>query len=165
MHHISIKKFRIYPSRFPRGGYSSIFRVQNTETGEILIAKVLQYNDSNQSSNLSRELEKISSITHPSIIKCIGYSLTDFNGESNPVIFLKLMTNGSLENVINQIKKGQPPTNWNDTKVLINIYGIAVAMSHLHSCGIIHRDLKPGNILEDENFYPKVSDIWFAKEI
>ncbi|KAK8841752.1 hypothetical protein M9Y10_026699 [Tritrichomonas musculus] len=46
----------------------------------------------------------------------------------------------------------------NDTKKLINIYGIAHAMHHLHECGIIHRDLKPENILIDTFNYPAICD-------
>ena len=31
-------------------------------------------------------------------------------------------------------------------------------MSYLHKYNIIHRDLKTENILEDDNYYPKVAD-------
>ena len=49
-------------------------------------------------------------------------------------------------------------SDWNDTKKLINIYGIASAMSFLHSHNILHRDLKPQNIFLDDFLYPKIGD-------
>ena len=49
------------------------------------------------------------------------------------------------------------------TQKLINIYGIASAMSYLHSHYIIHRDLKPENILIDEFYFPKVADFGLSK--
>ena len=39
-----------------------------------------------------------------------------------------------------------------------NIFGIASAMSHLHSHNILHRDLKTENILFDEHLFPKIGD-------
>ena len=53
---------------------------------------------------------------------------------------------------------------WNDTKKLINIYGIAAAIMFLHSKNIIHSDLKPENILMDEELNPKVTDFGLSKE-
>lgn len=50
-------------------------------------------------------------------------------------------------------------------KKLINIYGIASAMSYLHSQRIIHRDLKSGNILEDDHFYPRIADFGLSKNL
>lgn len=38
------------------------------------------------------------------------------------------------------------------------VYGIAAAMSHLHSMNIIHRDLKPSNVLIDHLLNPKLTD-------
>ena len=52
-------------------------------------------------------------------------------------------------------RKGVKNDGWNDTKRLINIYGIASGMSFLHSQNIIHRNLKPSNILVDELIHPK----------
>ena len=45
-----------------------------------------------------------------------------------------------------------------NTKKLINIFGIASAMEYLHSKSIIHGNLNPSNILLDENYYPKIFD-------
>ena len=65
--------------------------------------------------------------------------------------------------IIELERKSIPPKTWTDTKKLINVYGIASAMSYLHSHNIIHRDLKPANILEDDNFFPKIADFGLSK--
>ena len=60
---------------------------------------------------------------------------------------------------------GLSPKKWDDTKKLINIYGIASGMSYLHSHKVIHRDLKLENILLDEYLNPKISDFGLSKII
>ena len=47
---------------------------------------------------------------------------------------------------------------WNETKKLMNIYGIASAMMYLHSHGIIHRCLQPSNVYLDDFLLPKIAD-------
>lgn len=44
------------------------------------------------------------------------------------------------------------------SKKLINIFGIASAMKHLHSYDIIHRNLSPKSVLLDDDLYPKLYD-------
>lgn len=48
--------------------------------------------------------------------------------------------------------------DWNNTKDLIIIFGIASSMSYLHSYDILHRNLKPSNIFIDEKYHPKIAD-------
>lgn len=52
--------------------------------------------------------------------------------------------------------------DWEDTKKLINIFGIASGISYLHSHGILHRELCPNLILEDINLYPKIFNFGFS---
>lgn len=68
-----------------------------------------------------------------------------FDNKINPVLITELSLNRSLfEDIL----------EWNDTKKMISIYGIATAMSYLHSCSIIHSDLKLSNILINDYLFP-----------
>ena len=48
-------------------------------------------------------------------------------------------------------------SKWDETKKLINIYGIAARMPYLHSHNILHRNLNPINIFLDDSLFPKIS--------
>lgn len=114
--------------------------------------------DRNEKIFFLREVQFLKAISHPLITKFIGFSLTDFVGESRPVIIREYLPNNSLMEVLLNEKSCQLPRIWTDTKKLINIYGIAAGMSFLHSNNIIHGDLCPNNVLETYQFYPKICD-------
>lgn len=84
----------------------------------------------------------------------------NINPERNPkpIIITEYIKNGSLEGLLEKERSNVTIPFLNDTMRLIIIYGIASAMSYLHSEDIIYRDLKPSNILLDENYFPKLSD-------
>lgn len=73
------------------------------------------------------------------------------------------MPNGSIQDIISLERKSLAKFDWNPTRKLINIYGIASAMLYLHQHNIVHRDLKPGNILMDDFLCPKIADFGLSK--
>ena len=81
------------------------------------------------------------------------------------MIILEYLPNKTLKEILNLEKISNSPEGWDGTKKLINMYGIASAMSYLHANDIIHRDLKPENILLDSYLYPKVCDYGISKTI
>ena len=149
---LDLRKFTII-SRIGSGTFSEVFKIKNNDSNFIYAAKVslkaLEEDSESTLKNLQREVNIISKLNHPSIIKYIGFSPTNFYNEDKPVIITEYMPNGTLHEIISLERKSIPSSYWNDTRKLINIYGIASAMSYLHSHKIIHRDLKPANILMD----------------
>lgn len=105
----------------------------------------------------------MSLLNYPSVIKFVGYYSTNFDDDPLPTIITELAVNGSLQDIIRMESQGLSPSDWNYTKKLINIYGIAAGMSYLHSHNVLHRDLKPENILVDEYLHPKISDFGLSK--
>lgn len=153
-----------------KGGFSEVFKIQEKKTGKALAAKIsikrLNVNTKEIKElkmNLTREVNIIARLKNPCIIQYIGYSPTDFNDDQKPVIVTRYYKYGSLERIINLNRLEIAPKLWNDTKKLINIYGIASGVSYLHSRDILHRDLKPQNILEDENLFPAIADFGLAQ--
>ncbi|KAK8837122.1 hypothetical protein M9Y10_037177 [Tritrichomonas musculus] len=147
------------------GLFGLVFKVKNNETNEINAAKVsikqIHQNERNKI-NIYREALIISKLNHPCILKFIGYSPTDFVNQNKPVIITEYNSNGTLRQLLDLEQKGVQINEWNDTKKLICIYGIASCMSYLHSKGIIHRDLKPDNILLDDYLNPKLANFCYS---
>lgn len=57
------------------------------------------------------------------------------------------------------------PIDFNNTRKMIIMYGLAVAIKFLHDNNIFHRDIKPQNVLLDEKGNPFLSDFGLAREI
>ena len=149
-----------------QGSFGKVYKVKNRKTGEIFAAKVSinKFNDysSDIFMNLANEVNIISKLNHPSILKFKGFSLVNFKKKDKPVIITEFALNGSLDNILHQ-EQNSTISILDDTQKLIIIYGIASAMSYLHSNGIIHRDLKSGSILIDEYLFPKIADFGLSK--
>ena len=89
--------------------------------------------------------------------KC-SFSPVDFTNKPKPVIVMDTFENATLKDVLEIERNDQSIPEWNKIKRLINIYGIASAMSYLHSQGIVHRCLNPSNVYFDEILFSKLGD-------
>ncbi|KAK8889286.1 hypothetical protein M9Y10_034032 [Tritrichomonas musculus] len=149
------------------GSFGNVYKILDKQNDIVYAAKISIYEMDQCSEdtimNLSREIDIISSIKYPSILQFIGFCPKNFKGKPKPVIITELATNGSLEDILENERKGFANHDWNDTKKLINIYGIASGMQYLDNRDLLHRDLKPANILLDENLYPKIADFGMSK--
>ena len=154
--------------KIDEGSFGKVYKIKEKNTGEIFAAKLI-YRQSFESSsgilNIEREVNNHFKLSHPSIVKFVGYSQTDFNNQPNPVIVMEYLKNNSLFYTLGKERLGDAPHDWDEKQKLINIYGIASAMQFLHSNNVIHRDLKTLNILKDENYLPRVADFGFSKII
>lgn len=71
---------------------------------------------------------------------------------------MELVSDVTLNKIIQQERKKIKMLYWNNTKKLICIYGIASAMLYLHSHNIVHCCLQPSNIYFDDILFPKIGD-------
>ena len=105
---------------------------------------------------LSSYIYTISKIYCPSFLNFIGYSPFCFNNKLYPCYITEATSNGTLLSILNFDQEIKTNIGWNDTKKLINIYGIASAMSLLHSNDRIYNILRPINIFMDDFLFPKL---------
>ena len=121
-----------------RGILSSVFKIREKKSGIFYTAKVRIDNYSKEEiSELSKEVEVLKGLKHPSIQKFLGYSFCDFKEEMKPVVISEFYTSKTLHDIIKVERKGQTYSGWSFTKKLINIYEIASAMQYLHKHGIL----------------------------
>lgn len=165
---IDLDRFEVY-CKIGSGAFSKVYKIKDKDTEEFYAAKIMKkkYKDPNSKDfkDLEHEILTMYDLDHPSVIKLIGYSPINFQKKRYPMIITKLYTNGSLKSILDEERDGRAISSWDDTRKLINIYGIASAMTYLHSKKIIHRDLKPENILMDDYLFPIIADFGLAKNI
>lgn len=151
------------------GAFSKVFRIQEKSSKQIYAAKVLNYEikdeeeDTEESLLILREINLMSSLNHRSILGFVAFSPKSFDNSPNPTIITDYAPNGSLYDLLKLELSCLSPPKWDLTHKLINIYGIASGLSYLHSHNIIHRDIKSGNILMDEQLFPKIADFGLSK--
>lgn len=144
------------------GAYGLVCKVQEKESKEFYALKYLDL-ESNEEKNIYREIEIMIGVNHPTITKCFGYLMKNFRNEEQLSILIEYEEKGSLDKILEQIKNGETPNNFDNTSRQIILVGIARGMKYLHDRNIVHRDLKPGNILLDNLFHPHISDFGLSK--
>lgn len=104
---IDIKKFKKI-KKIAKGSYGSVYEVKEIESGTIYAAKILDNLEIelDEEKLIDREVDIMLFARHPTIIKFIGYSRTDFKGYDYITIIMEYATKGSLGWVLEQIRKG-----------------------------------------------------------
>ena len=99
----NLNDFKIM-DKIGKGSFGKVFTIQEKETNKIYAAKISQ-NDFNEISesqrvDLVREININAKVYHPAIIRFVGFSPVDFNGQDNIVIITDYISNGSLSKYI-----------------------------------------------------------------
>lgn len=96
----------------------------------------------------NRELEILSKLSHPNIIKL--YS--QFVAGENLCLVLEYCSNGSLVDYVKKYKKVQGSLLYEWSRQLL------IALQYTHDQKIAHRDIKPANIFIDQHSNLKLAD-------
>ena len=163
--YLNLKQYQLI-NKIGSGTLSDVYRAKDKKSNILYEAKIISKAtnaDTPISTNFSRDFGVISENDHASIHKMIGFSPVNFQNENMPVIISEFMGNGTLKEIIEIDRKSKNSHILTDTRKLIIIYGIASAISNLHSYSIAHQDLKPSNILLDDYLCPQITDIGLTK--
>jgi hypothetical protein len=106
------------------------------------------------------EIEILSKLHHPNIVKILGYCMT---GPVRLLIY-EFMEKGSLDQWLRQ-EQDAYSLSWG--KRIQIIKGVANGLSFLHSLEkpIVHRNIKASNVLLDSDFQAHIADFGLARQI
>ncbi|XP_077227028.1 protein kinase superfamily protein isoform X2 [Tasmannia lanceolata] len=109
------------------------------------------------------EIELISRLHHCHIVPLLGYCY-EFQGKHDArLLVFEYMANGNLRDCLDGTQ-GKEPIEWG-TRIGIAL-GAARGLEYLHEAAaprILHRDVKSTNILLDEKWRAKITDLGMAK--
>ncbi|EAY10858.1 TKL family protein kinase [Trichomonas vaginalis G3] len=139
-----------------KGGFGEVIKGVDKNSGKIVAIKQI-FSQKLEGNKLRRYLGEIETMA-----KCNNFFLVPFVGFTTKPpysIITEYMPNGAL----NSYTRSRCKDFLSGTQLTSISIGISFGMVHLHSLNIIHRDLKTGNILLDENFFPRICDFGIAR--
>ncbi|CAD5333147.1 unnamed protein product [Arabidopsis thaliana] len=144
------------PSRkVGEGGYGPVYK--GTLDYTKVAIKVLRPDVAQGRSQFQREVEVLTCMRHPNMVLLLG-ACPEYG-----CLVYEYMANGSLDDCL--FRRGNSPIlSW---QLRFRIASeIATGLHFLHQMKpepLVHRDLKPGNILLDQHFVSKISDVGLAR--
>ena len=151
----SVKNHYKVISKIGSGSFGKVYKVIHLASGQHRAMKMLKKDSVNYQDDdkqFLKEIEILSKIDHPNIIKIYEY----FTNEMNYFIITELCEGGEL---IDQIYKVGKFSEYQAAKIMQQIFS---SVFYIHSKNIVHRDLKPENILfesnQDDDIFIKLID-------
>jgi serine/threonine protein kinase len=127
------------------GGFATVYRALDEETGKEVAIKVLAENHSlvpDTRRRFEEEMGLLMTVKSPTIAKIYKVGETE---AGQPFMVLELADRGDLRRRLEEIRGNHQVLNREDLTMLANhLYD---SLRHLHGMEIIHRDVSPGNIL------------------
>ncbi|KAL3533704.1 hypothetical protein ACH5RR_007225 [Cinchona calisaya] len=136
------------------GGYGLVYKGK-LRSGNLVAVKMLNKSKANGQEFIN-EVATIGRIHHVNVVRLVGFCAT----VSKRALVYDYMPKGSLDKYIFSGCSNCDLMNW--TRAYDIATGVARGIEYLHQgCNmqILHFDIKPHNILLDENFVPKISDV------
>ena len=122
------------------GAFGSVYRIIDLSSKIIRAMKIIKketidFQDDERT--FLKEIEILSKMDHPNIVKIFEYYLDDHNF----YVISEYVSGGELYDTISSW------SDFNENKVAFIFNQIMSAVFYLHSSNIVHRDLKPENIM------------------
>ncbi|KAK4402764.1 Cysteine-rich receptor-like protein kinase [Sesamum angolense] len=127
--------------------------------GQTVAVKRLFFNTTQWADHFFNEVNLISGIDHPNLVKLLGCSIT---GPESLLVY-EYVPNQSLHDYM-FVRKDVPRLGWEERYKII--LGTAEGLAFLHETSklrIVHRDIKLSNVLLERDLTPKIADFGLAR--
>jgi hypothetical protein len=121
-----------------KGGMGEVWRAFHPTLKTEVALKLTTHTGENELARFQREIEALTAITHPGVVKIFDCGITD---EGFVFYTMELLQGRTLRERMDQ----QPPLTLVEIGTIIQ--QVASALQEAHTHGIVHRDIKPDNIL------------------
>ncbi len=122
------------------GGMGAVFKARNTRLDRIVAIKLLRKEHGAKAevvSRFQREVQVVSSLSHPNIVRAIDAS----NVDGNLIFEMEYVEGVNLTQLVH--KRGPLPV----PMACDFIRQAAFGLQHAHEKGLVHRDIKPSNLV------------------
>ncbi len=137
-------------SKLGSGGFGSVFRVRDRESGQQLALKVLADASPQKLSRFRREAELAAGLSHVGIVRV--HSSGELEGR--PFVAYELVEGART---LDTVLPGLPVRR----RVEL-VRDVARALGHAHARGVVHRDVKSQNVLVDREGRARLTDFGLA---
>ncbi|KAI4334379.1 hypothetical protein L6164_019079 [Bauhinia variegata] len=146
------------------GGSSYVYRGQLKDGSIVAVKRLKSQGGPEADSEFLKEIELLSRLHHCHLVPLLGYCSEVKGKHVERLLVFQYMTNGNLRDCLDGTSGKN--MDW-ATRVTIAI-GAARGLEYLHEAAaprILHRDVKSTNILLDENWQAKITDLGMAKNL
>ncbi|KAK9168783.1 hypothetical protein Syun_000923 [Stephania yunnanensis] len=147
------------------GGSSLVYHGQLKDGRSVAIKRLKTQGGPEADSVFLTEIELISRLHHCHVVPLLGYCSESQGKNAERLLVFEHMSNGNLRDCLDGVG-GKEPLDWL-TRVRIAI-GAARGLEYLHEAAaprILHRDVKSTNILLDDKWRAKITDLGMAKHL
>jgi serine/threonine-protein kinase len=129
-----------------RFGAVRLVRRPNGAEFEYFAAKYYNAGENREGSRSFPELvRRFVSLSHPSVMPVVGLIRPTMT--TGPIVLTPYSEIGSLADVLERVRRNDPPVIWDDAGKLRMIVSLISGFAYLHRQGVVHREVKPSDLI------------------